>query len=162
MDSTLKVFVAPFYGLLGLQKQNIEKYGDSHKFIKTLIQENPDQRAYFTNIGSRPFLILCDALLIKELSLNPKKYRKFNLYKHSNKSYLQSIFLTEDEDWAAQKTIIRHSFNHEKLKQMIPPMQKSIDSFAQRLKEKIRATGNSIFIKIQSQLTLKLFMILNA
>jgi hypothetical protein len=38
MDPTLKVFVAPFTGLLGLQKMNIEKYGDSHKFVKDLIK----------------------------------------------------------------------------------------------------------------------------
>jgi len=116
MDSTLKVFVTPFLGISKLQKQNIEKFGDSHKFLKDLIKENPDQKAYFTNLGNRPFLILCNPILIKELSLNPKKYRKFNLYKHSNKSYLQGIFLTEDEDWSAQKTIIKHSFNHDKLK----------------------------------------------
>jgi len=61
MDSTLKVFVAPFFGLLGLQKENIAKYGDSHKFIKDMVKENPNQKAYFTNLGSRPFLILCQA-----------------------------------------------------------------------------------------------------
>ncbi len=61
-----------------------------------MIKENPNQKAYFTNLGSRPFLILCDAQLVKELSLNPKKFRKFNLYKHSNKSYTKGIFLVED------------------------------------------------------------------
>lgn len=146
MDPTLRVFVAPFSGLLGLQKQNVEKYGDSHKFIKDIVKDNPDQKAYFTNLGNRPFLILCDPLLIKELSLNPKRYRKFNLYKHSNKSYLQSIFLTEDEDWNAQKGIIRHSFNNEQLKRMIPPMQRSINDYSARLIERIQSSCRKLSI----------------
>ena len=34
MDSTLQVFVAPFSGLIGIQKECVKKYGDSHHFIK--------------------------------------------------------------------------------------------------------------------------------
>lgn len=52
-----------------------------------MIKENPDQKAYLTNLGSKPFLILCDAKLIKELSLNPKKFKKYNMFKHSDKAY---------------------------------------------------------------------------
>jgi hypothetical protein len=33
--------------------------------MKEMIKENPDQKAYLTNIGSKPFLIICDAKLVK-------------------------------------------------------------------------------------------------
>mgnify|MGYP000536607257 CR=1 FL=1 len=92
MDPDLKCFIAPFAGMLGIQKKNIEKYGDSQRFMKDMIKENPDTKAYFTNLGSKPFLILCDPALVKELSLAPKKFRKFNLYKHSSQAYVKGIF----------------------------------------------------------------------
>ena len=96
MDPSLKVYIAPFAGMLGVQRENIEKYGDAQHFMKEMIKENPDQKAYLTNIGSKPFLIICDAQLVKEVSLNPKKFRKFNLFKHSKHSYDRGIFLAED------------------------------------------------------------------
>lgn len=34
MDPNLKTFIAPFSGIQGVQKSNIEKYGDSHRFAK--------------------------------------------------------------------------------------------------------------------------------
>lgn len=78
-------------------------------------------------------LILCDAQLIKEYLLNPKKYKKLNLYKHNDKAYSKGLFLAEDDEWTRQKTIVRHSFNHENMKRMIPAMMKSIEGFNQRL-----------------------------
>jgi hypothetical protein len=92
MDPSLKTFITPFVGLIGLQKKNTEQYGDSHKFVKDMMKENPDQLAYMTNLGNRPFLILTDPKLIKELSLSPKKFKKFNIFKHSDKAYTQGIF----------------------------------------------------------------------
>ena len=56
------------------------------------------------------------------MALNPKLFKKFNIFKHSDKSYKQGIFFSEGEDWAAEKSIIRHSFNYESLKRMIPFM----------------------------------------
>ena len=132
MDPRLKTFIAPFSGLIKVQRENVEKYGDSHRFIKDLIRQDPDLPAYLTNLGYKPLLILSDAKYIKELSLNSKNYRKFNLYKHSEKSYTKGIFLSEDEDWSSQKAVIRHSFNHEALKKMIPVMQDSIDRYLHR------------------------------
>ena len=38
MDPSLKLFVSPFTGLLGVQKKCIEKYGDSHRFVKDMIK----------------------------------------------------------------------------------------------------------------------------
>lgn len=93
MDPSLKTFMAPFTGIQGVQKYNIEKYGDSHRFAKDLIAANPDQNAYFTNIGYKPMLVVTNAKLIKEISTNPRNFRKFNLYKHSYKSYTKGIFL---------------------------------------------------------------------
>ena len=112
MDPDLKCYIAPFSGMLGVQQKNIELYGDSQKFMKDMIRENPDQRAYLTNLGSKPFLILCDPNLVRELSLNPKKFRKFNLLKHSGLSYVLGIFFAEDDYWSSIRGIIRHSFNH--------------------------------------------------
>lgn len=77
-------------------------------------------------------LILNNAKYVKEVSLNAKNFRKFNLYKHSDKSYTKGIFLVEDEDWVSQKSIIRHSFNHEALKQMLPIMKSTISQFLAR------------------------------
>jgi hypothetical protein len=81
--------------------------------VKDLIKENPNQRAYFTNLGSRPFLILCEAGLIKEVSLNQKKFDKFNLYKHSDKIYEKGIFFVDDGEWNKERNIMKHSFNHD-------------------------------------------------
>lgn len=41
MDPDLKVFVAPFSGLIGIQRQGVKKYGDSHKFIKDMVKDDP-------------------------------------------------------------------------------------------------------------------------
>jgi len=38
MDPNLKVFIAPFSGLLGVQKKNVKQYGDSHRFVKDMIK----------------------------------------------------------------------------------------------------------------------------
>ncbi len=98
-----------------------------------MMKENPDQLAYMTNFGHREFLVLCDPQLIKELSLNHKKFRKYNLFKHSKKAYTKGIFFVDDEDWTAERGIIRHSFNHEQLKNMIVMMDDSIKRFCNRL-----------------------------
>lgn len=140
MDPNLKFFIAPFSGMLGLQQENIRKYGDSQRFMKDMVKENPDQRAYFTNLGSMPFLILCDPVLIREFNLNPRKYRKFNLYKHSRLAYDTGIFFSEDEHWSNIRSIIRHSFDHEQLKAMIPTMQRSIQGYIADFKQKIEAS----------------------
>jgi len=137
MDPTLKTYIAPFFGMLGVQKEHIAKYGDSQRFMKDMIKENPDQKAYMTNLGTKPFLILCDAQLVREVCLNPKKFRKFNLFKHSRHAYERGIFLAEDEQWSNIRGIIRHSFNHEQLKAMIPTMQSSIKSNYCALRKRI-------------------------
>lgn len=140
MDSSLKVFVAPFTGIVGLQTKSIQNFADSHHFIKEMIRKNPNQTAFLTNIGSNPFLILCDAQLIKEMSQNPKKFKKFNLFKHSNMCYSRGIFMVEDDDWTCQRNIIKHSFNHHELKKMIKPMSLSIDNFIGQISAVIVAT----------------------
>lgn len=99
MDPTLKIYVSPFTGLNGVQKKCVEQYGDSHWFIKDMLKQNPDQMAYLTNIGNRPFLILCDPKLIKELCLNHKQFKKFNIFKHSDLTYTKGIFFVPNEDW---------------------------------------------------------------
>lgn len=38
MDPSLKLFIAPFSGLQGVQKQNLEKYGDTHYFTKQIMK----------------------------------------------------------------------------------------------------------------------------
>lgn len=130
MDPDIKCYIAPFSGMLGIQQENIKKYGDSQRFMKDMIKENPNQKAYLTNLGSRPFLILCDPQLVRELCLNPKKFRKFNLFKHSRHAYDKGIFLVEDENWSGIRGIIRHSFSHDQLKSMIPIMQKSLSFYS--------------------------------
>jgi hypothetical protein len=122
MDPGLKIMATPVVGLLGMQRENFKKYGDSLKYVKDMVKENPDVKAYYTNIGHRPMLILCDAHLVKEYLLGSKKFRKFNLYKHNDISYKQGLFLADEELWTSQKSIVKHSFNHESMKRMIPSM----------------------------------------
>lgn len=86
-------------------------------------------------------LILCDAQLVKEYLLQSKKFRKFNLYKHNHISYKQGLFLADEELWARQKAIVKHSFNHESMKRMIPIMEECIGLFLGRLTEQIKASG---------------------
>jgi cytochrome P450 len=83
-------------------------------------------------------LVVCSAKLIKEISTTAKSFKKFNLYKHSNKSYTKGIFLVEGEDWQHQRAIVRHSFSHESLKKMIPIMNDSINSFLSSIKKQIQ------------------------
>lgn len=87
-------------------------------------------------------LVVCSAQLIKEISTNARNFKKFNLYKHSNKSYEKGIFLVEGEDWQAQRVIVRHSFSHESLKKMIPKMNDSIDRFLDGITEEVRHSPN--------------------
>lgn len=82
MDPTLKVFIRPIFGLQKVQQECTEKYGDSHHFVKEMMKENVDQKAYLTNLGNKSFLILTDIDLIKSLSLNHKLFEKIKLLKH--------------------------------------------------------------------------------
>ena len=129
MDPGLKVLITPFVGLLGRQRENFKKYGDSLKYVKDMVKENPDLKAYYTNIGYLPMIILCDAALVKEFLLGAKKFRKFNLYKHSNLSYNQGLLLADEELWSRQKPIVKHSFSHDSMKRMLPSMEKSINRY---------------------------------
>jgi hypothetical protein len=65
MDPSLKTFLKPIKGLLEIQKACLDKYNDSHYFIKKMMKENPDQLAYLTNLGDKPFLVITDSQLIK-------------------------------------------------------------------------------------------------
>jgi hypothetical protein len=122
MEPSIKILVNPVFGLLGVQQENFKKYGDSLRYGKELVKENPDLTAYYTNIGYLPMIILSDARLIKEFLLSSKKFRKFNLYKHNKLNFKQGLFLADEELWARQKAIVKHSFNHESMKRMIPAM----------------------------------------
>lgn len=137
MDPAIKEYIAPFSGLQGVHQENIRKYGDAHRYTKELVKANPDQRAYITNIGYKPLLILCSAELVKQVHTNPRKFRKFNIFKHSYKCYTKGIFFVEGEDWTAEKAIVRHSFNYESLKGMIPIMKSSVTSFLGRIKQQM-------------------------
>ena len=94
-------------------------------------------KAYLTNLGNRPFLILTDPKLIKEVTLNPKKFRKLNLMKHIDKAYSKGIFFVEDDEWKAERGIISHAFSYEHLKRIIPIMTSSTNDFITRLKQDI-------------------------
>jgi len=52
MDPNLKTFITPFFGLQRVFKENIAKFGDSHRFLKELAKENPEEKAYLTNFGT--------------------------------------------------------------------------------------------------------------
>ena len=101
--------------------------------------DNPDQHAYLTNIGYRPLLILCSTALIKEVCLNHKNFHKFNVFKHSYKSYTRGIFFVDGEDWSVSKSIIRNSFNYASLRRMIPIMVNGMDEYMAKLKSIINA-----------------------
>lgn len=146
MDPSLQILVTPIMGLLGIQRENFRKYGDSLRYVKDMVKENPDTKAYFTNIGYLPMLILCDAQLVKEYLLGSKKFRKFNLYKHNDITYKQGLFLADEELWTRQKAIVKHSFNHENMKRMIPSMEMSIRRYTADLLTKIQSNGNTSLI----------------
>jgi len=38
MDPNIKTFISPFSGIQGVQQENIQKFGDSHKFAKDLVK----------------------------------------------------------------------------------------------------------------------------
>ena len=65
MDPNLKTFISPFSGIQGVQKNELEKFGDSHHFAKVLVAENPNANGYLTNLGYKPMLVVCSAKLIK-------------------------------------------------------------------------------------------------
>jgi cytochrome P450 len=122
MDPNLKVFTYPIAGLPRVQKQCLEKYGDSHWFVKNMVKENPDQLAYLTNLGDKSFLVITDSQLVKEMSLEHKNFEKFKPFKHMDLCYLRGIFFAEGQDWKIQKELIAPAFNYEHLKRMIPIM----------------------------------------
>ena len=67
------------------------------------MRENPDQKAYLTNLGDRTFLLLTDLELIKKLCLNHKMFEKLKLFKYMDLSYLKSIFFAEADEWKRQR-----------------------------------------------------------
>ena len=94
-----------------------------------MVKDDPELNGYLTNLGYKPMLILSHPKYVKELSLSAKSFKKFNLFKHSELSYTRGIFFVEDEHWMQVRSIIRHSFNHEAVKKMIPIMQESIHKY---------------------------------
>jgi|JI6StandDraft_1071083.scaffolds.fasta_scaffold57022_5 cytochrome P450 len=133
MDPTLKVFVSPMSGLLKVQRQCLEKHGDSHWFVKQMMRENPDQKAYLSNLGDKTFLIVTDTDLVREICLEFKNYHKFKVFKHVDLCYLRGIFFAEGADWKMQRALIGPAFNHEHLEHMIPIMMKTSKEAMQRL-----------------------------
>ena len=87
MDPNFRDLVSPLLGLVGLQEQSFKQYGDSFHYVKQMVKDNNDLKAYTANIGHISMLILCDPQIIKEFLLESKKFRKFNLYKHSDKGF---------------------------------------------------------------------------
>jgi cytochrome P450 len=149
MDPSLRVLVKPVLGMLAVQQENFRKYGDSLHYVKEFVKENPEMRGIYTNLGYLPMLILCDAQLVKEFLLASKRFRKFNLYKHNRLNFRQGLFLAEEELWARQKAIVKHSFNHESMKRMIPAMEASIKDFSNRFLDSIAASsGKSVEFKV--------------
>lgn len=148
-DPSLKLLTCPIFGLLGVQQESFKKYGDSLRYAKEMVRENPDLKAYYTNIGYIPMLILCDSQLVKEFLLASKRFRKFNLFKHSQLTYKLGMFLSEEELWSRQRSIVKHSFNHENMKRMIPVMERSIDQFTNRTLEAIeKSLAKSVEFKV--------------
>lgn len=154
MDPNIKILTKPIFGLLGIQQKNFEKYGDSLHYVKEMVRETPDLKAYYTNLGYLPMIILNDAQHVKEFLLASKKFRKFNLYKHNQLSFRQGLFLVEEEMWARQKAIVKQSFNHESMKRMIPAMETSIKDFNTRFLDIIEASRKYAFIQLKSQWSL--------
>lgn len=125
MDPTLRVYTYPIAGLPRVQRQCLQKHGDSHWFVKNMVAENPDQKAYLTNLGDKSFLVITDSQLVKEMSLDHKNFEKFKPFKHMDLCYLRGIFFAEGQDWKVQKELIAPAFNYEHLKRMIPIMMKT-------------------------------------
>lgn len=125
MDPTLKVFVSPLAGLLSVQKKCLERYGDSHQFVRQMMKENPEQRAYLTNLGDKSFLIMTESGLVREMIQDFKSYEKYKVFKHMDLCYLRGIFFAEGDDWKTQRAIIGPAFNHDHLERMIPIMMKT-------------------------------------
>lgn len=105
-----------------------------------MVRENPDLKGYITNLGNRPFLILCEAQIIKDFLHQYKKFRKLAFFKNIEKSYSKGIFFAPDDDWAPIRSIVSHSFNNEQLKKMMPAMMDSIEKFAERIKVEVQAS----------------------
>lgn len=72
------------------------------------------------------------------MCLNHKQFEKFNVFKHSYKSYTRGIFFVDGEDWSVSKSIIRTSFNYESLKRMIPIMVNGINEYTSKIKKQIK------------------------
>lgn len=100
-----------------------------------MMKENPDQKAYLTNLGDRAFLILTDIELIKSLSLNHRMFEKIKLLKHMELSYLKGIFFAEGSEWKGQKELVGPAFNHEHLTRMVPIMKKTINMYLDERKK---------------------------
>ncbi len=77
-----------------------------------MMRENPDQKAYLSNLGDRTFLIVTDSDLVREICLNFKDYQKFKIFKHMDLCYLRGIFFSEGSDWKMQRSLIGPAFNH--------------------------------------------------
>lgn len=136
MDPSLKVFVKPLTGLQSIQQECRVKYGDSHYFIKEMIQQDPDQKAYLTNLGDRTFLLLTDVELVKFLCQNHKMFEKLKLFKHMDLSYIKSIFFAEAEEWKCQRELVGPGFNHQHLTRTIPTMKKVIMRYIDGIKNR--------------------------
>ena len=93
------------------------------------MKENPDQKAYLTNLGNKSFLILTDIDLIKSISINHRNYEKIKLLKHMELSYLRGIFFAEGQNWKQQKELVGPAFNHDHLTRMVPTMKTTINKY---------------------------------
>jgi cytochrome P450 len=88
-----------------------------------MVRENPDLKAYMSNIGDRLFLVIVHPELIREFSLAFQDYKKFKMFKHQELNYDRGLFFAHGDDWRVQRDFIGPAFTHERLQNAIPIMR---------------------------------------
>jgi len=112
--------IGHFYKML----QSFDKQGDFFYDSKIKARTKPE-RLYVSNIGSDPYVMLHDPVLIKEFCLNQDNYIKepvtLDLF---NPLLGKGLVKVEGQEWKLQKKMLSSSFHFEFLNAILPNVQK--------------------------------------
>jgi len=136
-----------------------DEHGDFYYYSKRKARDDPD-RIMCTNLASRPYVLLHDPALIKELCLNTENYVKEPLILDLF-SYLLGVGLVmvEGNTWKLQKKMLSSSFHFEFLNAVLPTVQKlAFKKFVELGKEPLKDVDiMSIMQNMSGEIVGKLF-----
>ena len=134
----LSTSFVPLVGYLKSSFENVLKHGDFYHSFKQLNQQDPRPQGFATSISSTVVLWLVDPEIIKEFYQNQERYytKEIPGFVFFYRLLSQGMLFTEGQTWKRHRRLASLAFNYEFLKQSIPDVVQTTDSFLEKMKER--------------------------